>query len=115
MCAWPPASLDGSRTTDNICVQPLKSIGPEAVLAPKTENGGGETVPARRSRCKPRRRRDLSCHIDGSGCRWRTSMAVDTANVVCFETFRREREQRQARVLPYLAPVEGRSPRSPFG
>ena len=42
-------------------------------------------------------------------------MAVDTANVVCFETFRREREQRQARVLPYLAPVEGRSPRSPFG
>jgi hypothetical protein len=33
---------------------------------------------------------------------------------VCFETFRREREQRQARVLPYLAPSERRSPRSPF-
>ena len=34
--------------------------------------------------------------------------------VVCFETFRREREQRQARVLPYLAPAERREPRSPF-
>lgn len=46
-------------------------------------------------------------------------MAVHTGNqtgsLVCFETFRREREQRQARVLPYLAPTEGRSPRSPFG
>lgn len=34
--------------------------------------------------------------------------------VVCFETFRREREQRQARVLPYLAPSERPLPRSPF-
>ena len=34
--------------------------------------------------------------------------------VVCFESFRREREQRQARVLPYLAPAERRSPQSPF-
>ena len=42
-------------------------------------------------------------------------MAMETGNVVCFETFRREREQRQARVLPYLAPADGRSPRSPFG
>ena len=37
-----------------------------------------------------------------------------TGNLVCFETFRREREQRQARVLPYLAPTDGRLPRSPF-
>ena len=41
-------------------------------------------------------------------------MGVSTGQVVCFETFRREREQRQARVLPYLAPME-RSPGSPFG
>ena len=34
--------------------------------------------------------------------------------VVCFETFRREREQRQARVLPYLAPADRPAPRSPF-
>jgi hypothetical protein len=33
---------------------------------------------------------------------------------VCFEAFRREREQRQARVLPYLAPAGRRSPQSPF-
>lgn len=42
-------------------------------------------------------------------------MAVQTGKIVCFETFRRERERRQARVLPYLAPADGRSPRSPFG
>ena len=41
-------------------------------------------------------------------------MAGETGQVVCFETFRRERERRQARVLPYLAPM-GRSPRSPLG
>jgi len=34
--------------------------------------------------------------------------------VVCFETFRRERDQRQARVLPYLAPAERQFVRSPF-
>jgi hypothetical protein len=52
----------------------------------------------------------------------RRSMAVEAGNdrkgsrkVVCFETFRREQEGRQARVLPYLAPAEGRSPKSPFG
>lgn len=41
-------------------------------------------------------------------------MPSGVGQVVCFETFRREREQRQARVLPYLAPSERRVPRSPF-
>ena len=41
-------------------------------------------------------------------------MRAAMGQIVCFETFRRERERRQARVLPYLAPVERRSPRSPF-
>ena len=40
-------------------------------------------------------------------------MAAETGQVVCFETFRREREQRRARVLPYLAPRERWQ--SPFG
>jgi hypothetical protein len=44
-----------------------------------------------------------------SGQRWQYGQ------IVCFETFRREKERRQARVLPYLAPTQGRSPRSPFG
>ena len=35
--------------------------------------------------------------------------------VVCFETFRREREGRRARVLPYLAPTEGPARRSLSG
>ena len=34
--------------------------------------------------------------------------------VVCFETFRREREGRRARVLPYLAPTRPSSGRTPF-
>jgi hypothetical protein len=38
-----------------------------------------------------------------------------SGRIVCFETFRRERERRQARVLPYLTPTQNRSPRSPFG
>ena len=38
-----------------------------------------------------------------------------TGEVVCFEEFRRERERRSARVLPYLAPTERRAPVSPFG
>lgn len=38
-----------------------------------------------------------------------------SGQIVCFETFRLERQRRQARVLPYLAPAHGRSPRSPFG
>ena len=42
-------------------------------------------------------------------------MVASGGQVVCFETFRREREQRQARVLPYLTPAERRLPRSPFG
>ena len=41
-------------------------------------------------------------------------MAAGVGQVVCFEPFRREREQRQARVLPYLAPAERRLARSPF-
>ena len=41
-------------------------------------------------------------------------MASETGQVVCFETFRKEREHRQARVLPYLMPREGRPLRSPF-
>ena len=48
----------------------------------------------------------------------RAAMALDVESgvgqVVCFEAFRREREQRQARVLPYLAPSDRRLPRSPF-
>ncbi len=42
-------------------------------------------------------------------------MAAASGQVVCFEAFRKAREQRQARVLPYLLPQEGRAPRSPFG
>ena len=34
--------------------------------------------------------------------------------VVCFERFKRERERRSARILPYLAPVQAEQPRSPF-
>ena len=41
-------------------------------------------------------------------------MSSGMGQVVCFETFRREREQRQARVLPYLAPSERPLLRSPF-
>ena len=41
-------------------------------------------------------------------------MSSGAGQVVCFDTFRREREQRQARVLPYLAPSERGFPRSPF-
>jgi hypothetical protein len=33
-------------------------------------------------------------------------MSVQPGQVVSFETFRREREGRRARVLPYLAPAE---------
>jgi len=41
-------------------------------------------------------------------------MSSGVGQVVCFETFQRERERRQARVLPYLAPTERQSLRSPF-
>jgi hypothetical protein len=37
-------------------------------------------------------------------------MSLQTGRVVSFETFRRERESRRARVLPYLAPTESASP-----
>jgi len=40
-------------------------------------------------------------------------MSLQTGRVVSFETFRRERERRRARVLPYLAPTEPVSPRRP--
>ena len=41
-------------------------------------------------------------------------MSPRPGQVVCFETFRRERERRVARVLPYLAPAGERAPQSPF-
>ena len=41
-------------------------------------------------------------------------MSPRPGQVVCFETFRRERERRVARVLPYLAPVGEKGPQSPF-
>ena len=41
-------------------------------------------------------------------------MSLRSGQVVCFETFRREREQRSARILPYLAPVQADRPDSPF-
>jgi hypothetical protein len=37
-------------------------------------------------------------------------MSLQAGRVVSFETFRRERESRRARVLPYLAPTEAASP-----
>ena len=37
-------------------------------------------------------------------------MSLQTGRVVSFETFRREREGRRARVLPYLAPTEAAAP-----
>lgn len=48
-------------------------------------------------------------------------MSPRQGQLVCFETFRRERERRTARVLPYLAPSETdpsawrRSGQVPFG
>ena len=41
-------------------------------------------------------------------------MSLRSGQVVCFETFKREREQRCARILPYLAPVQPDRPESPF-
>ena len=41
-------------------------------------------------------------------------MSLHPGQVVCFETFRRERERRVARVLPYLAPLHTQRPESPF-
>ena len=41
-------------------------------------------------------------------------MSLQTGRVVSFETFRRERENRRARVLPYLRPTESACPGSPF-
>jgi len=41
-------------------------------------------------------------------------MYLQPGRVVSFEAFRRERENRGARVLPYLAPTDSASPRSPF-
>jgi hypothetical protein len=40
-------------------------------------------------------------------------MAAEPGQVVCFETFRRDREGRRARVLPYLLPQSAAS-KSPF-
>jgi len=40
-------------------------------------------------------------------------MAAQPAQVVCFETLRREREGRRARVLPYLMP-QSAALKSPF-
>ena len=40
-------------------------------------------------------------------------MPAQSAQVVCFETFRRERDGRRARVLPYLVPQSAAS-KSPF-
>ena len=40
-------------------------------------------------------------------------MSAQSAQVVCFETFRRDREGRRARVLPYLVPQSAAS-KSPF-
>jgi hypothetical protein len=39
-------------------------------------------------------------------------MSAQSAQVVCFETFRRDREGRRARVLPYLVPSA--ASKSPF-
>ena len=36
-------------------------------------------------------------------------MSPRPGQLVCFETFRRARERRTARVLPYLAPTQSRS------
>ena len=40
-------------------------------------------------------------------------MSLQPGRVVSFETFRREREGRRARVLPYLAPAEPTAPSLP--
>ena len=40
-------------------------------------------------------------------------MSLQSGRVVSFETFRRERESRRARVLPYLAPTEPEARRLP--
>jgi hypothetical protein len=40
-------------------------------------------------------------------------MSLQLGRVVSFETFRRERESRRARVLPYLAPAEPAGPGLP--
>jgi len=37
-------------------------------------------------------------------------MSLEPGRVVSFEAFRRERESRRARVLPYLAPTEPAAP-----
>jgi hypothetical protein len=41
-------------------------------------------------------------------------MSPRPGQVVCFESFRRERERRSARILPYLAPVQSERPESPL-
>ena len=41
-------------------------------------------------------------------------MSLQTGRVVSFEAFRRAREIRRARVLPYLRPTESACPGSPF-
>ena len=40
-------------------------------------------------------------------------MSLQMGRVVSFEMFRRERESRRARVLPYLAPTESAAPSLP--
>lgn len=41
-------------------------------------------------------------------------MSPRPGQVVCFESFKRERERRSARILPYLAPVQSDGAESPF-
>jgi len=41
-------------------------------------------------------------------------MSPRPGQVVSFESFKRERERRSARILPYLAPVQSDRPESPF-
>ena len=41
-------------------------------------------------------------------------MSSRFAQVICFESFRRERQAEAARVLPYLRTPEQSAPRSPF-
>ena len=42
-------------------------------------------------------------------------MSSRVAQVICLESFRRERQAEGARVLPYLQTPEQLAPRSPFG
>ena len=41
-------------------------------------------------------------------------MSTRQGQVVCFESFLRERGQRDRKILPYLAPTQRPAPTSPF-